>query len=73
LTSNKRYTTVGGELALSGNTQNRSGTATTSKLYVDGKAVNWVAYNIADNNYFKLRDVGVTFDFDVSIRILANS
>lgn len=65
LTSNKRYTTVGGELALSGNTQNRSAAATTSKLYVDGKAINLTAYNIGGNNYFKLRDIGKTFDFGI--------
>ena len=65
LTSNKGYTTVGGELALSGNTQNRSGAATTSKLYVDGQIVNLTAYNIGNNNYFKLRDIGKTFNFGV--------
>jgi len=65
LTSNKSYTTVGGELALSGNTQNRSATATTSKLYVDGKAISLTAYNIGGNNYFKLRDVGKTFNFGI--------
>jgi hypothetical protein len=65
LTSNKSYTTVGGELALSGNTQNRSATATTSKLYLDGKAISLTAYNIGGNNYFKLRDVGKTFNFGI--------
>lgn len=65
LTSSKGYTTVGGELALSGNTQNRSAASTTSKLYVDGKAINLTAYNIGGNNYFKLRDVGKTFNFGV--------
>jgi len=65
LTSNKSYTTVGGELALSGNTQNKSATATTSKLYLDGKAISLTAYNIGGNNYFKLRDVGKTFNFGI--------
>ena len=65
LTSNKGYTTVGGELALSGNTQKRAAAATTSKLYKDGKAISLTAYNIGGNNYFKLRDVGKAFDFGV--------
>ena len=65
LTSNKGYTTVGGELVLSGNTQNKSATATTSKLYLDGKAISLTAYNIGGNNYFKLRDVGKTFNFGI--------
>lgn len=65
LTSKTGYTTVGGELALSGNKQNRAATATTSKLYVDGKAISLIAYNINGNNYFKLRDIGKTFDFGI--------
>lgn len=65
LTSNKGYTTVGGELVLSGNTQNKSATATTSTLYLDGKAISLTAYNIGGNNYFKLRDVGKTFNFGI--------
>jgi hypothetical protein len=65
LTSNKGYTTVGGELVLSGNTQNKSAAANTSKLYLDGKAISLTAYTIGGNNYFKLRDVGKTFNFGV--------
>ena len=65
LTSNKGYTTVGGELALSGNTQNKSATATASTLYLDGKAISLTAYNIGGNNYFKLRDIGKTFNFGI--------
>ena len=65
MTSNKAYTVVGGELALSGNKQNKAATATTSKLYVDGKAISLIAYNIGGNNYFKLRDIGKTFVFGI--------
>lgn len=41
------------------------------KLCIDGKNINLVAYNIANNNYFKLRDVanvlkGTKAHFDVS-------
>ena len=38
---------------------------TTSKLYVDGEIVDVNAYNINDNNYFKLRDIGKALDFCV--------
>lgn len=30
---------------------------TSSKVYVDGKEMQFEAYNIGDNNYFKLRDI----------------
>jgi Copper amine oxidase N-terminal domain. len=33
--------------------------ATTSKVLVDGKEVSFEAYNINDNNYFKLRDIAM--------------
>lgn len=44
---------------------------TPSKIIVDGEEVNFEGYNIADNNYFKLRDVakvisGSQKQFDVS-------
>jgi hypothetical protein len=38
---------------------------TASKIYLDGKEVSFTAYTIEGNNYFKLRDVGQTFDFGV--------
>ena len=40
-------------------------TPTTSTVYVDGKAVKFESYTINGNNYFKLRDVGQMFDFEV--------
>lgn len=38
---------------------------TTSEIYIDGVKVNLTAYNIDDNNYFKLRDLAQALDFEV--------
>lgn len=65
LISGKSYTEVGGELA-PGNGEAKPATLCTSKIYKDGQEVNLKAYNINSNNYFKLRDLGQAFDFDVS-------
>ncbi len=65
LLSGKSYTEVGGELA-PGNGEAKPATLCTSKIYKDGEEVNLKAYNINGNNYFKLRDLGQAFDFDVS-------
>lgn len=45
--------------------------STASKVLVDGKQVSFEAYNISDNNYFKLRDIamavnGTAKNFEVS-------
>ena len=65
LTSDKPYTSVGGEMALKEKRENKTATPTTSKIYLDGKKVSLTAYNIDGNNYFKLRDIGQVFDFGV--------
>lgn len=39
---------------------------TVSTIYVNGKKVNIEGYNIADNNYFKLRDLGAAINFGVT-------
>ena len=44
---------------------NKSPVATSSKIYLNGKEVNLTAYNIDGNNYFKLRDIGLIFDFGI--------
>jgi hypothetical protein len=64
LTSGKAYTAVGGEMTGKG-AGDKSPTATSSKIYLDGKEVTFTAYNIGGNNYFKLRDIGAAFDFGV--------
>ena len=60
------YTTVGGEMQL-GNGYNKTAKLTNSPILKDGvKVTKLVGYNISDNNFFKLRDLGELFDFNVS-------
>lgn len=65
LTSGMPYTAVGGEMAAAG-TAPRNAKLTQSAVILDGEEVSFTSYNILDNNYFKLRDLGQAFDFDVS-------
>lgn len=65
LTSGEAYTPVGGEMAGKGSA-NKTPTPTNSKIYLDGEEVQFTAYNIDNNNYFKLRDIGQTFNFGVT-------
>ncbi|WEK54176.1 MAG: hypothetical protein P0Y55_16700 [Candidatus Cohnella colombiensis] len=65
LFSGKPYTDIGGEMALSTGKRTKSAILSTSKVYLDGKEVKLTAYTIDGNNYFKLRDIGSTFDFYV--------
>jgi hypothetical protein len=65
LTSGKAYEAVGGEMVGKG-AGNKTPAATTSKITLDGNEVKFTAYNIDGNNYFKLRDIGEAFDFDVT-------
>ncbi len=65
LVSDKPYTAVGGEMAIADGATTKSATANTSKIYLNGAEVALTAYTINSNNYFKLRDLGVTFDFGV--------
>ena len=64
LTSNKPYTVAGGEMSTKGS-GSKSASQTSSTIYLDGKEVSFTAYNIDGNNYFKLRDIGQAFDFNV--------
>lgn len=63
--SDKPYTAVGGELA-QGDGADKTATVNTATVYLDGQPVSLLAYTINQNNYFKLRDVGQAFDFDVT-------
>lgn len=65
LTSGESYDAVGGELATGSQTV-KDAIPTTSSVYVDNKLENFTAYNIKDNNYFKLRDIGDKLDFGVT-------
>lgn len=68
LTTGQPYVPAGGELAIGAGSSQETATRMFSTLYVDGKLMNFTAYSINDNNYFKLRDicqlfnVGLTWD-----------
>jgi len=64
LTANKPYTSVGGEL---GNISAGAVAAklSTAKVYKDSSPTNYAGYNIAENNYYKLRDAAESFDIGV--------
>jgi hypothetical protein len=58
------YTIVGGEL-VTGNGASRQATMTTATLMLDRELTFAAAYNINDNNYYKLRDLGRLIGFAV--------
>ena len=64
LTSGIAYTAIGGEMAGKG-----SGVKTPVEskqiVFLNGIEVQFAAYNIDGYNYFKLRDIGSTFNFGV--------
>lgn len=67
------YTAVGGELFIDYAANKPSplrplpwGLKCTSSVYLNGKQLNLTAYNILENNYFKLRDVAQAMNFGVS-------
>ncbi len=62
LTSGKEYTAMGDDMAHKG-IGNKMPTPTSAKIYLDGKEVQFTAYTINGNNYFKLRDIGKALDF----------
>jgi hypothetical protein len=64
LTSGKPYTVADGELA-AGDGLAKKAVQNTASIYKDGESIELIAYNISGNNYFKLRDLGKTFDFDI--------
>jgi len=65
LKSGEGYTVVGGEMATKG-TAAVTPKATTSRITKNASLIALKAYNIGGNNYFKLRDIGEAFDFDIS-------
>lgn len=71
LFSNITYTIVGGEMKL-GDGVAKDAVLTNSPILKDGKLVSspenqkLTGYNINGNNYFKLRDLGELFNFNVS-------
>ena len=65
LTSGAAYTPVGGEMPEYAYGWLNPALPTNSRIIQDGREVSFTAYNIEDNNYFKLRDIGAAFDFAV--------
>ena len=64
--SSTPYTATGGEMKL-GNGSVKKAKLTRSPILKDGiKVSKLTGYNINDNNYFKLRDLGELFNFNVS-------
>lgn len=64
MTSGKSYTPVGGEMR-TGSSASQTAALNSSIVYLDGRAVNPMAYTILGSNYFKLRDIGQLFNFGV--------
>ncbi len=60
----KPYSPVGGEMK-AGVDNSKMSSQSPQKLLVDGEAKEFIAYNIANNNFFKLRDLGSVFNFEV--------
>ena len=65
LISGKPYFAIGGEMAAK-SADNKVAAPTTSNVYVDGKEIKITAYTIDGNNYFKLRNIGLIFNFGVT-------
>ncbi len=58
------YTAVGGELA-AGDGMDKTAAIGTKDIRLNGEPVDLAAFLINDNNYFKLRDLGMLFYFNV--------
>ncbi|MDL2288364.1 copper amine oxidase N-terminal domain-containing protein [Oscillospiraceae bacterium OttesenSCG-928-F05] len=65
LTSGEAYEEVGGEMESKGE-GDKDAVTSPSVITLDGEEIALVAYNIGGNNYFRLRDIGEAFDFNVS-------
>lgn len=61
----KDYTPSGGELKLAKTMKLKDSHPSTSKINLNEKKLDLKAYNIEDNNYFKLRDLGKLLGFKV--------
>ncbi len=60
-----KYKPVGQELLGIGDGTKKYGVKSNAKIKINGKAKRIKAYNIAGNNYYKLRDLGKALDFKV--------
>jgi hypothetical protein len=66
LESDKAYTPAGGELSVSDKPAIKEAKPTASTVYINGKELKLIAYNINGNNYFKLRDIGKAVNFGIT-------
>ena len=62
LTSGKKYTPTGNQEMIPGDGKAKAATPTPSRIYLDGKELNFTVYNIGGNNFFKLRDLMEVLD-----------
>ena len=70
LTTGLPYTLIGGEMAgrhmgYVGKNVQYSGRPSMHRILLDGVEISLSAYNMVDNNYFRLRDMGYALDFFV--------
>ena len=72
LTSNRQYSVAGGEMANT-SSGNKEASPANAKIYLDNNEVQFEAYNILGNNYFKLRDIGKTFNFSIEYDSATNT
>jgi hypothetical protein len=73
LISLEAYTPQGGELAVSSKPKAKKATLSTSKVYVDDEEMNFTAYTIGGNNYFKLRDIADAFGMKITFDSKTNT
>lgn len=65
LTDGQAYTPVGGEGAALKAGSSKPASFQTSTVYLDGKPIDLISFNIGGNNYVQLRDVSRYLDFSV--------
>ena len=74
LITGKPYTRVGGEYE-NGDAQLHEANISSAAVYVNGKIADLAAYNIDDNNFFKLRDLcrvlNIYIEWDAQQQIIA--
>lgn len=73
LISDKSYTAIGAELAVSDNPVEKKAIPTSSKIYLNGQEKSLIVYQIGENNYFKLRDIGKEINFGITWDSASNS
>jgi hypothetical protein len=65
ITTDKAYTADGSEMK-PGDGTTKDAVKSSASVYINGKLVTLLAYNIGGNNYFKLRSLGQAVDFGVT-------